>query len=238
MSQFITTAKLNAYSNEFNELVDDAIIVKEAFVKKMPNGKFRVLSRKGKNLGEYDTKEEAKKRLSQIEYFKHKKASNKEKFEDTTSYSAVMRDLNKYYNKDEIEKFQKTYKELFDNALLNGDSEPEASVLEEALQCVSEENVSIKKLADEVSLGNPESVGNYLAHIVRFLLRKISEEKRPGSIKNIKKKIFYLNEYELGSKSMPPGSSIGQSIVLIKHLMFGKDPSYIRSVLNSIIKYL
>jgi hypothetical protein len=37
------------------------------------NGKYWVKSEKGRNLGgPYDTREEAKKRLKQIEYFKHK----------------------------------------------------------------------------------------------------------------------------------------------------------------------
>jgi len=33
---------------------------------------FKVLSKKGKNLGEFKSKEQAKKRLQQVEYFKHK----------------------------------------------------------------------------------------------------------------------------------------------------------------------
>lgn len=33
---------------------------------------YRVLSEKGRNMGTYRTKEEAVKRLHQIEYFKHK----------------------------------------------------------------------------------------------------------------------------------------------------------------------
>jgi len=53
------------------------LIVKEAFIKKVKN-KWRVVSRKGKNLGEYSTKEEAIKRLKQIEFFKHKKASTED----------------------------------------------------------------------------------------------------------------------------------------------------------------
>ncbi len=36
-------------------------------------GGYRVLSEKGRNMGTYATKEEAEKRLRQIEYFKRKK---------------------------------------------------------------------------------------------------------------------------------------------------------------------
>jgi hypothetical protein len=35
-------------------------------------GRYEVQSEKGKNLGEYKTKEQAEKRLKEVEYFKHK----------------------------------------------------------------------------------------------------------------------------------------------------------------------
>lgn len=242
MNPFLTPSKLNAYANEFDSSVGECAIVKEAFVKKMPNGKYRVVSRKGKNLGEYDTKEKAKIRLKQIEWFKfknkYKKASKLDKLEDTTSYSAIMRDLNKYYDENEIETFQKTYKDLFDKAIQDGDDKPEEHVLNDALQCIGAENISIKKIAAELSLGDPDAVGNYLAHIVRFLMKRISPERRQRSVDNMKKKIFYLNEYELSEKSMPAGASMGQGIVMIKHLLMGHNPTYVRQVLNSTAKYL
>ena len=41
-------------------------------IKKIKTG-YQVQSEKGRNMGTYKTEEEAKKRLVQIEYFKHKK---------------------------------------------------------------------------------------------------------------------------------------------------------------------
>ncbi|MDP3941533.1 MAG: hypothetical protein Q8Q49_04460 [bacterium] len=41
-------------------------------IRKVKEG-YRVLSEKGRNMGMYKTQEEAKKRLRQIEFFKHKK---------------------------------------------------------------------------------------------------------------------------------------------------------------------
>ncbi len=41
-------------------------------IRKVKEG-YRVLSESGRNMGTYGTKEEAKKRLRQIEYFKSKK---------------------------------------------------------------------------------------------------------------------------------------------------------------------
>ena len=41
-------------------------------IKKLSDGKYRVLSSKGRNMGTYDTKYEAHVRLGQIEAFKKK----------------------------------------------------------------------------------------------------------------------------------------------------------------------
>ena len=49
-------------------------MIKLSKIKKLPDGKYRVLSGKGKNLGTFPTFQLAKKRLIQIEYFKHRKS--------------------------------------------------------------------------------------------------------------------------------------------------------------------
>jgi len=104
-------------ANKYESFCNDYI--KYAIIKKMPNGKYRVLSKKNKNLGTFDTKEEANKRLQQVEYFKHKKASKD--FIDLTgleefSYSALMRLLNKKASKDQILDFLTLFKSYFDKA--------------------------------------------------------------------------------------------------------------------------
>lgn len=44
---------------------------KYARIKKMPNGKYRVLSEQGKNLGESQSRKGAEERLKEVEMFKH-----------------------------------------------------------------------------------------------------------------------------------------------------------------------
>lgn len=44
---------------------------------KKKGSKYRIISKKKKKLGEYDTEEAAKKRLRQIEYFKNRKGKRK-----------------------------------------------------------------------------------------------------------------------------------------------------------------
>lgn len=45
-------------------------------IKKIKNG-YQVVAESGRNMGTYQTKEEAKKRLRQIEYFKHMKSERR-----------------------------------------------------------------------------------------------------------------------------------------------------------------
>lgn len=59
-------------------------VIQSKIVKK--DNKYQVQSEKGKNLGTYDTKEQAEKRLKQVEMFKHMK-----------SKELTMEDVNKMY---------------------------------------------------------------------------------------------------------------------------------------------
>jgi len=52
---------------------EKASLNKEAKIKKLPNGKYRVMAETGRNMGTYNTEKEAKERLQQIEMFKHMK---------------------------------------------------------------------------------------------------------------------------------------------------------------------
>lgn len=88
---------------------------KTAFIKKLPSGKYRVCSRKGKNLGTFDSKSEAVERLRQVEYFKYKNASKQIDLDvDEFSYSSVLRVLRQELDKDNFIKFLECYKEYFD----------------------------------------------------------------------------------------------------------------------------
>ena len=113
------------------------------------------------------------------------------------SYSSVMRKLRKSYDQDTVNKFQKEFKKLFDQEILSG-KEPADSILEEAIKCISFEDDTrcFKKMASAIDLGDPDSSGKYLADLIKFLLRRISAERRPRAIENLRKKIYYLNEYQ------------------------------------------
>lgn len=46
-------------------------LFKTAYIRKMPNDKYRVISEKGKNLGESNSRKDAEQRLKEVEIFKH-----------------------------------------------------------------------------------------------------------------------------------------------------------------------
>lgn len=222
---------------------------KIAFVRHLPNGKWRVVSRKGKNLGTYDTEEEAKKRLGQVEFFKHQGAddqlANDEKEIDLTdvdelAYSAVVRKLREKAKEEDVQKFLVLFKKEFDKAYKLGDKRPEKTALTKSLLKLNK-LISLKlpkKLVKMAGTGNAELVGKYLSDIIKFTMHRISPESRSKSIHNLKQKILNLNEKDIAGKNMPASSSIGSAITFVKHILFNHDAAYVRAVLNSIGAHL
>ena len=94
---------------------------KVAFIRKQPNGKYKIFSRKNKSLGEYNSLSEAEERLKRIEYFKHTESQDRRIqllklcLKEEPSYSAIMRDIND--DKEKLELFMSVYKKTFDEAL-------------------------------------------------------------------------------------------------------------------------
>lgn len=114
---------------------------KLAFVKKLPNGKWRVYSRKGKNLGTFNSETAAKKHLREIEYFKHQanristlKIILAEVNQDMT-FSSTMRKLRKD-SPNQVIPFLSFFKSAFELAQKENLEDPEQAALLEALQYI------------------------------------------------------------------------------------------------------
>jgi hypothetical protein len=229
-------------------------LVKLAFIKKLPDGKWRVLSQKGKSLGTYDTKDEAVTRLRQVEYFKEHDQSKADDLAaqdnaidlteiDDFSYSAVMRKIRQKASKDQVREFLKLFKSYFDKAVKNKLQKPEKIALQNSLVRFSKIhpvklNKKFVKNASVHELGDPAEVGSYLANIVRFTLNRLDPEKRNKAIESLRNKFYYLNADELALKVSPPTAGMGQAITFVKHVLFNQSPSYIREVLNNVSRNL
>ena len=226
----------NFSSDEIHKAFADVkyTLEKISYIKKLPDG-WAVMSLKGKQLGKYKTKELARKRLRQIEFWKHKKASEELK------YSNVMRSLHKKNEKDIALKFQQEFKQYFDEALINDMENPEEYAMEKVkplLDKIASLNIAFNKIGSAIELGDPLYAGKYLSDLVKFLLRRISNERRQKAINTMKRKIYYLNEYDIASKKTPSSASMGQALTLLKTILLDHNPEYIRKVLNSIVGYL
>jgi hypothetical protein len=229
-------------------------LIKLAFIKKLPNGKFRVLSQKGKSLGTYDTKEEAVTRLRQVEYFKHHDKNKIDELAaddkaidlteiDDFSYSAVMRKMRSKASKEQVREFLKLFKSYFDKAVKSKLQKPEKVALQNSLVRFSKIhpvklNKKLVKMASVSELGNPAEVGQYLANIIRFILNRLEPDKRNRAMESLRNKFFYINADEIALKVSPPSAAVGQAITFVKHVLFNQSAPYIREVLNNVSRNL
>ena len=226
----------------------ESIIIKIAKIKQLPNGSYQVVSQKGKNLGTYKSRKAAEKRLRQVEYFKHLDKSNAndsiQKINltdiDDYSYSAILRKLRKVCDNQTVIEFLAIYKKCFDKAYKEKLQKPELIALQNSLikfnkiHPIKLDKKMIKNAAVS-ELGDAASVGKYLSNIIRFILTRIAPENRQHAIESLKNKIYNLDEREISDKILPASSAMGQSITLIKHVLFNHDANYIREVINNLV---
>ena len=223
-------------------------LVKEAKIRKLPNGKYRVLSEKDKNLGTYDTREKAVKRLKRVEYFKHfdhNSADDKSVIDlsdiDQFAYSAIVRKLHQNATPEQLREFLRLYKRQFDKSVKAGLHAPDKMALQTAMLKFNKQykvKLPAKMVKVAAELGNAEQVGKYLSDIVRFTLQRLPTDKRSQATDNLKRKFLNLNETDISSKHLPMSSALGQSITFVKHILFNHDAKYVRGVLDSLAKHL
>lgn len=226
-------------------------LVKIAKIRKMPNGKYRVLSQKNKNLGEYSSRKGAEKRLKQVEYFKHLDKSHADDSPnaidltdiDEFSYSAIMRKLREKASPEQVKQFLQLFKAQFDKAVKGKMNKPERIALQNAVLKFNKVHPlkldkKMIKCAAVAELGNAEAVGKYLSDIVKFIVNRLPLEKRDHALQVLKQKFAVMSENEIAGKHMPQAAVYGQAITFVKHVLFNQDASYIRDVLNSLSRTL
>lgn len=162
---------------------------------------------------------------------------------DDFSFSATMRKLREQLSQDEVFLFLKLYKRYFDQAVKEDLQKAEVLALSKALVELNKVkklkiNKNMVKEAAVSELGDAVQVGQYLANIIKFICQRIKVEKRPNAFYKLKHKLYILNELEIANKDMPASSAMGQSITLVKHILFNHDARYVREVINNIIRYL
>ena len=228
-------------------------LVSLAKIRKMPDGRYRVLSQTGKNLGTYKSRKGAERKEKQVEYHKHldKSPADDEKSSkpidltkiDEFAYSAIMRQLRQQGSPEQVRQFLVIYKREFDKGVKAKIHKPERVALQNTVLKFHKLNPikldkKVIKLAAVAELGNAEQVGKYLSDIVKFILGRVPTEKQPHAIQVLKQKFATMSENEISGKSLPQAATYGQAITFVKHVLFNHDAHYIRDVLNSLSRNL
>ena len=237
-------------ADNFEQRCQDSL-VKVAKIRKLPGGKYRVLSQKGKNLGTFDSEKAAKKHLKQVEYFKHLDKSDAEDGAsiidltdaDEFAYSAIMRKMRQKASKEQVLTFLKLYKAEFDRAVKAKLKKPERVALQNALVKFSKLHKiklskKMVKSAAVSELGDSKAVGNYLAGIVRFILNRVPPDKRLQVRDRLKQKFYLMNADDIASKHLPDNAAVAQSITFVKHVLFNHDSNYVHEVINALVSAL
>jgi hypothetical protein len=164
----------------------------------------------------------------------YKVASGKEE----VTYSSLLRQIGKSHSPDILREFRRLFKEAFDQALLNNSENAEELAMQAGLEFLNGLDNSMQKAASAIEMGDPVYAGKYIAEIIKFLMRRISPERREKSLNGLRRKIYMLNETDIAQKKMPASSALGQAISLTKNLLMMHPSSYIREVINSIVRHL
>lgn len=86
--------------------------------------------------------------------------------------------------------------------------------------------------------GNPTDIAHKIADIIHVLLSKLSVEGQRKARMNLRGRIQNFNLEEMRSKKSPGGASIGTSISILKNILNGNDPIFIRAVIMELSKIL
>jgi hypothetical protein len=236
--------KILKLADQYNDYAQD--LIKIGKIRKLPNGQYRVLSEKGKNLGTFKNKDKAKKRLNQVHFFKNfDYHSADDVVLDLTkaeefSFSALMRQVNKNGTPEQTIEFIKLFKKCFDKAIKDKVQKPEKVALQ---NCMLKFNKLFKvKISKDIvknaaisELGTADQVGKYLSDIVKFIIARMPVDSREKSLNNLKQKFLNMHPNEIASKNLPASAAVGQSITFVKHVLFNHDASFIKEVLLSLV---
>jgi hypothetical protein len=83
---------------------------------------------------------------------------------------------------------------------------------------------------------SPAYVAEQIRDIIGVMVGRMSPEAQRRAYPNILGKLYGINVTEMSNKKSPGGASIGVSISLVKNILNGRDPYFIRLVLEELRK--
>lgn len=83
---------------------------------------------------------------------------------------------------------------------------------------------------------NPQYVAEQIKNIIEVMVSRMSPEARQRAYPTVMEKVKILNIQDISNKKSPGGASIGVSISLIKNILNGRDPIFIKLVMDELLK--
>jgi len=96
----------------------------------------------------------------------------------------------------------------------------------------------MEKEAQQGLTQNPKYVAEQIRDIIRIMVGRMSPEAQMRAYPNINSKLSEFNLTEISNKKSPGGASIGVSLSLVKNILNGRDPYFIRLVIDELGKTL
>jgi hypothetical protein len=85
---------------------------------------------------------------------------------------------------------------------------------------------------------DPKFVAKQIRDIIDVMVGRMSLEAQQNAYPNLRAKINNLNISEMSGKKQPGGASIGMSIGLVKNILNGRDPYFIKMVIDELSRGL
>ena len=85
---------------------------------------------------------------------------------------------------------------------------------------------------------DPKYVAEQIKDIIGVMVGRMSTEAQIKAYPNIAGKIKALNTVDIANKKSPGGASIGVSLSLVKNILNGRDPIFIKRVIDELTKGL
>jgi len=92
----------------------------------------------------------------------------------------------------------------------------------------------MKKEAVNGFTHDPKYVAEQIRNIMGVMVGRMSLDAQQRAYPNLVRKINELNVHEMSTKKQPGGASIGMSISLVKNILNGRDPYFIKMVIDDL----
>ena len=92
----------------------------------------------------------------------------------------------------------------------------------------------IQKVAQDPAHRTAES----MFKIIQFMFYRVPDKNKAKFLSRVRGKVVKIDPSLLGIKALPPTAAIGQSIGLVKNLLYGLNSNFIQQVLVELVKIL